>query len=212
MSRSRAPTGPRPRAAIYARVSTRDQHPENQLRPLREFCRKRGWTVEGVYTDRGVSGALHQRPALDRLLERARARRIDTVVVWRFDRFARSTRHLIESLEEFRALGIGFVSLSELVDTSTPAGEALFTVAAAFAKFERDILRERVMLGLDRARAQGKRLGRPRLKVDADQVRHLARKGLSINQIVRQVWAWAPDGSKRRPSRATVWRLLGSRA
>jgi DNA invertase Pin-like site-specific DNA recombinase len=164
--------------------------------------------VEGVYTDRGISGAETRRPALDQLLEKARARRIDTILVWRFDRFARSTRHLIESLEEFRTLGVGFVSLSELIDTSTPAGEALFTVAAAFAKFERDILRERVLLGLDRARAQGKHIGRPRLHLDSDLVRQLARQGLSSNQIARRVWVWERDGRKHRPSRSTVLRAL----
>ena len=149
------------RAAIYARVSTFDQEPENQLAEIRRYVAARGWTAE-EYVDRGISGAKDRRPALDRLLIDARRRRFDVLVVWRLDRLGRNLRHLITLLEELQALGIAFVSLNEGIDATTPAGKLQMHILGAIAEFERARIAERVKAGLQRARAQGKRLGRPR--------------------------------------------------
>jgi DNA invertase Pin-like site-specific DNA recombinase len=150
------------RAAIYARVSTLDQEPENQLSELRRYCELRSWTAH-EYVDRGVSGAKDRRPALDELLRDAKRRRFDVLVCWRLDRLGRNLRHLILLLDELHALGIGFVTLGEGIDTSTPAGKLQLHILSAIAEFERERIRERVMAGLHRARTQGKRLGRPRV-------------------------------------------------
>jgi DNA invertase Pin-like site-specific DNA recombinase len=149
------------RAAIYARVSTFDQEPENQLAEIRRYVAARGWTAE-EYVDRGISGAKDRRPALDRVLIDARRRRFDVLVVWRLDRLGRNLRHLITLLEELQALGIAFVSLNEGIDATTPAGKLQMHILGAIAEFERARIAERVKAGLQRARAQGKRLGRPR--------------------------------------------------
>ena len=147
--------------AVYARVSTMNgQDPEMQLRELRGYCQRRGWTVVAEYVDAGISGAKEKRPELDRLLADAHRRHFDAVVVWRFDRFARSVSHLLRALEEFRALGIEFISLSEQVDTSTPTGKMVFTVLGAVAELERSLIVERLRAGLRNARAKGKKLGR----------------------------------------------------
>jgi DNA invertase Pin-like site-specific DNA recombinase len=149
------------RSAIYARVSTFDQEPENQLAEIRRYVGARGWT-SAEYVDRGISGAKDRRPALDALLKDARRRRFDVVVVWRLDRLGRNLRHLITLLEELQALGIAFVSLNEGIDATTPAGKLQMHILGAIAEFERARIAERVKAGLQRARAQGKRLGRPR--------------------------------------------------
>src|SRR6266568_3951265 len=151
-------------AAIYARVSTLDQEPENQLAELRRYVAARGWTA-AEHVDRGVSGAKDKRPALDRLLMDARRRRFDVVVVWRLDRLGRNLRHLITLLEELQALGIAFVSLNEGIDATTPAGKLQMHILGAIAEFERERIRERVLAGLQRAKAQGTQLGRPRALV-----------------------------------------------
>ena len=150
------------RAAIYARVSTLDQHVENQLTELRSYAERRDWTAV-EYVDKGVSGARDRRPALDDLLKAARRRRFDVLVCWRLDRLGRNLRHLILLLDELQALGIAFVTLGEGIDTSTPAGRLQLHVLSAIAEFERERVRERVLAGLARARAQGSRLGRPRV-------------------------------------------------
>jgi DNA invertase Pin-like site-specific DNA recombinase len=152
------------RAAIYARVSTtgQGQSPEMQVRELREYCGRRGWQIAGEYVDAGISGAKDSRPELNRLIAEAHRRRFDAVVVWKFDRFARSVSHLLRALETFNALGVAFVSLSEQMDTSTPTGKMVFTVLGAVAELERSLIAERVRAGLRNARAKGKRLGRPR--------------------------------------------------
>src|SRR5262245_11261856 len=149
------------RAAIYARVSTFDQEPENLLAELRRYVTARGWTGH-EYVDRGISGAKDRRPAIDQLLTDARRRRFDVLVVWRLDRLGRNLRHLITLLEELQALGIAFVSLGEGIDATTPAGKLQMHILGAIAEFERERIRERVLAGLQRARAQGMRLGRPR--------------------------------------------------
>jgi DNA invertase Pin-like site-specific DNA recombinase len=152
------------RAAVYARVSTKrlGQDPETQLQPLRKYAADRGFTIVKEYVDVGFSGAKNRRPALDAMMADARARRVDIVIVWRFDRFARSTKHLVDALEEFRHLGISFISMTEAVDTASPMGAAMFSIISAMAQLERDIIRERVKAGLDRVRLEGVvRLGRP---------------------------------------------------
>jgi DNA invertase Pin-like site-specific DNA recombinase len=173
------------RVALYARISTKNngQDPETQLIALREYAGHRGMTITDEYVDLGISGAKDRRPELDRLMTDARRRRFDIVLVARFDRFARSTKHLVVSLEEFNALGIDFVSLNESIDTSTPMGKMIFTVIGAVAELERSLIRERVMMGLDRARKEGKKLGRPQKLVDREQVATLRAKGLSLREV-----------------------------
>jgi DNA invertase Pin-like site-specific DNA recombinase len=157
------------RTAIYARVSTANngQDPKLQTRELEEYCERRGWRVSGEYVDEGISGSKDSRPELNKLMADAHRRRFDAIVVWRFDRFARSVSHLLRALETFKALGIEFVSLSEQVDTSTPTGKMVFTVLGAVAELERSLIAERVKAGLRNARAKGRRLGRPPVIVDA---------------------------------------------
>ena len=154
-----------------------------QLRDFGEYCDRRSWTVAGDYVDVGISGTKDRRPALDRLMADAHKRKFDVVVVWRFDRFARSVSHLLRALETFNALGIAFVSLSENVDTTTPTGKMIFTVLGAVAELERSLIVERVKAGLRNARAKGKRLGRPRKIVDSREVTRLRAHGASWRAI-----------------------------
>ena len=158
----RATDGLRPVCALYMRVSTKGhgQTTDTQALALREYSQRRGFEVLGEYRDEGISGSKDSRPALDRLMKDARARKFDVVIVARFDRFARSVSHLLRALEEFSHLGIDFVSLSESIDTSTPMGKMIFTVSGAVAELERNLIKERVHMGISRARKQGKRLGR----------------------------------------------------
>src|SRR5216683_1730036 len=166
--------------AIYARVSTNNgQNPELQLRELREYCQRRNWQIGREYVDVGISGAKEKRPELDKLLDDAHRRRFDAVVVWRFDRFARSVSHLLRALESFRSQGIEFISLSEQVDTSTPTGKMVFTVLGAVAELERSLIAERVRAGLRNAKAKGRRLGRPRVDVDVAKIGSLRSEGRS---------------------------------
>ena len=173
------------KATLYARVSTNGhgQTVEPQLLELREYCGRRGWDVVSEYVDQGVSGAKERRPELDRLMASARKRHFDAVVVYRYDRFARSLRHLVNALEEFRALGIDFVSLHEGVDTSTPNGRLVFGIFASIAEFERELIRQRVKSGLAAAKARGKRLGRPRVNVDAARIAALRDSGASWRDV-----------------------------
>src|ERR1700680_1245962 len=170
------------RAAIYARVSTTNhgQDVQVQTRDLEQFAQARGWRLVDSYLDLGISGTKDKRPQLDRLMADAHKRRFDIVIVWRFDRFARSVSHLLRALETFNALGIAFVSLSEQVDTSTPTGKMVFTVLGAVAELERNLIVERVRAGLRHARAKGKRLGRPKKHVDAAQIGSLRAAGHSL--------------------------------
>src|ERR1035438_1684539 len=144
------------RAAIYARVSTANngQDPSMQARELEEYCQRRAWEVAGCYVDTGISGSKESRPELDTLIADAYRRRFDAVVVWKFDRFARSVSHLLRALEMFKALGIDFVSLSEQVDTSTPTGRMVFTVLGAVTELERSLIAERVRAGIRNARSR----------------------------------------------------------
>lgn len=189
------------RAVMYLRVSTAsksargdvrayDQNPEVQEQPLRELIAQRGWHLEKVYSDR-ASGAKEHRPGLNALMADARRGAVDVVVVWRFDRFARSVKQLVLALEEFRALGIDFVSHQESLDTSTPMGKAMFTIIAAMAELERSIIRERVAAGLDHARRNGTRsgkaIGRPRVIFREDLLPELRQKGLSWRLMAKQL-------------------------
>lgn len=184
------------RVGLYARVSTRDQEPLNQLLELRRYADARGWRVIEEFVDHGVSGAKDQRPALNRLMDAARKRRLDRVLVARFDRFGRSVKHLILALEEFRNIGVEFTSLADNIDTGTPMGRMAFALIAAVAEFERELIRERIHSGLKRARGQGKRLGRPPQTVDTDRVRALRKQGLSLRAIAREM-AISKDAAAR---------------
>ena len=189
------------RACLYVRVSTAsrtrrgdtltfDQDPAVQEQPLRDLVRQRGWTPLGVYSDR-ASGAKERRPGLDALMRDARRGAMDVVVVWRFDRFARSVKQLVLALEEFRSLGIDFISHQEALDTSTPMGRAMFTIFAAMAELERSVIRERVIAGLEYARQHGtksgKPVGRPRAVFRQDQIEELKRQGLGWRRIGREL-------------------------
>ena len=172
------------RVALYARCSTLNgQDPEVQLHELRAYCERRGFEITGEYIDKGISGSRERRPALDQLMAACRKRLVDAVVVYRYDRFARSLRQLVNALEEFRALGIDFISLHEGVDTSTPNGRLVFGIFASIAEFERELIRDRVRSGLALAKAKGKRVGRPRVVVDALQLASLRSQGHSWSQI-----------------------------
>ena len=164
------------RAGIYTRVSTTEQHPEIQEKELIDYVSRRGWTHK-VYCDKGISGATEKRPALAALFQDCRRRKIDVVVVWKFDRFARSLRQLLNALDLFRHLGIDFVSCTEAIDTSLPHGEMLFQIIGAIAQWERSLIADRVKAGLQHARQQGKRLGRPPLRdLDAGEIAKLRRE------------------------------------
>jgi DNA invertase Pin-like site-specific DNA recombinase len=179
------------KVAIYSRVSTANngQDPTMQTRELREYAERRGWTVanDGEYVDVGISGTKEKRPELDRLMVDAHRRRMDCILVWKFDRFARSVSHLLRALETFKAQGIEFVSFSEQLDTSTPAGKLVFTVLGAVAELERSLIVERVRAGLRNAKAKGKRLGRPQIVVDVRKVAALREQGRSWPQIAKQL-------------------------
>jgi DNA invertase Pin-like site-specific DNA recombinase len=172
------------RAAIYARVSTvAGQSPQMQLDVLREYAARRGLVVAAEFVDHGVSGARDPRPELDRLMAGARQRAFGVVLVYRFDRFARGVRHLVTALDEFQALGVEFVSYSESLDTSTPMGRAMFSIVAALAELERNVVVERSVEGQRRARAHGTHVGRPRRQVDEERVRCLRAEGKSVRAV-----------------------------
>src|SRR5437899_6866121 len=184
--------------ALYARVATSEQDPEVQLAPLRTHTAQRGWAIIEEFVDRGFSGAKERRPALDRLMRAAWAGQFQAILVWRFDRFARSVKHLVTALETFRSIRMDFISLQEQFDTASPIGQAMFTIIGAMAQLERDIIRERVKAGLERARVRGVKLGRPKTGVQASDVATLRRQGLSLGEIARRT----------KCSRSTVRRLL----
>lgn len=189
------------KAALYARVSTLDkgQNPEVQLAEMRRYCAARGWEVYRQYFDAGISGAVESRPQLDILMNDARKRYFDIVLVWAFDRFGRSVKHLLSALEEFRSLGIQFRSHSEEIDTTSPTGKLYFTLIAAFAEFERHMIMQRVRAGIGRCQDELKtkgsfvskkgklvtKLGRPRAVIDFDKLATV-RALLPSNRAVAQ--------------------------
>jgi DNA invertase Pin-like site-specific DNA recombinase len=172
------------KAAIYARVSTADQTCENQLIELRRYCAARGWDAT-EYVDTGVSGAKDRRPALDALMADARRRKVDTVVVWRLDRFGRNLRHLITAIEELNAAGVSFVSMGENIDTASPTGRLLLGIMGSFAEFERERIRERIHAGLARARRQGQKLGRKRQRIGLRDLQSV--EGMSVREAARML-------------------------
>src|SRR5262245_31735908 len=180
--------GLRPVCALYMRVSTKGhgQTTDTQALALREYAERRGFQVIGEYRDEGISGNKDSRPGLDRLMKDARARKFDVVIVARFDRFARSVSHLLRALEEFSHMGIDFVSLSESIDTSTPMGKMIFTVLGAVAELERNLIKERVHMGISRARKQGKRLGRPKRVFDREKAEAML-QSMSVREVARQL-------------------------
>lgn len=187
LSESEAPRQRAQRAALYARVSTADQHTANQLTPLRLFAEARGWTPT-EFVDHGVSGAKERRQALDALLAAARGRKIDVVICIKLDRLARSVHHLVALGKELEALGVDLVVLDQAIDSTTPTGRLLFHVLSAISQFERDLIRDRVIAGIRRAQAQGRRLGRPRQHhVDLARALHLREQGLSLRAVARQL-------------------------
>ena len=172
------------KAAIYARVSTLDQEPENQLAELRRYVEARGWTAQ-EYVDRGVSGAKDRRPALDVLIQDARRRRFDVLICWRLDRLGRNLRHLILLLDELQAVGVAFVSLAEGIDATTPAGRLQLHVLGAIAEFERARIAERITAGLARARRNGRRLGRPQRTVSEAVLAPV--RGLPVREAAKRL-------------------------
>jgi DNA invertase Pin-like site-specific DNA recombinase len=187
------------KVALYTRVSTYEQSVDMQLSDLRRYCEQRDFDIYKEYSDEGVSGTKDRRPALDELMSDARKRRFGAVICWRFDRFARSTKHLITALEEFRHLGIDFISYQENIDTCSPLGKAIFTIVSAIAELERNIIVERVKAGLRRAREKGKRLGRPkRLDLNVEELQKMRERGLSFKKI----------GEKVKACPATIYQIL----
>lgn len=175
------------RVGLYARVSTMNgQDPEVQLLELREFCQHRGFEIAEEFVDKGISGSRERRPALDKLMVACRKRLVDAVVVYRYDRFARSLRQLVNALEEFCALDIDFISIHEGVDTSTPNGRLVFGIFASIAEFEMELIRDRVRSGLAAATARGKRIGRPKVVVDGAGVAFLREQGRSWAEVTQE--------------------------
>ena len=176
------------RVALYARVSTlNNQDPEMQLAELREYAGRHGWQIVEEFTDQGVSGCKESRPALNRMMSDACRRRFDAVLVWKIDRFGRSLKHLVNALAELAALGVAFISLRDNLDLSTPSGRLMFQIIGAMAEFERALIQERVRAGIRNARAKGKRLGRPRVIVDAARIASLRARGRSWAQIMDEM-------------------------
>jgi len=191
------------RVAVYSRVSTHHgQDPELQLRELREYAEARGLTIVQEYIDVGFSGSKDSRPALNQLMADARRRRFDSVLVWKLDRFGRSLRHLVNALAELEALGVAFVSFRDNLDLSTPSGRLMFQIIGAMAEFERSLIQERVKAGLRNARAKGKKLGRPRVSVDENQIEALRDSGAS----------WRAIGAKLGLGVGTVHRISQRRS
>jgi len=190
------------RAGLYARVSTNDQQTlAMQNRAMREYAVRRGWTI--VLQIREVNSGVARREAREELIEAARRREIDVVLVWRLDRWGRSVTDLLAILQELEHLGVGFVSLTEALDLTTPAGRAMAAMLAVFAAFEREVLQERTRAGLAHARENGKRLGRPATAaVHAAEIRKLHRAGVSKSEIARRV----------QIGRTSVRRILGATA
>ena len=177
------------KAALYAWVSTGEQNAQTQLRALRDDCLARGWDIYHEYVDEGIWGAAPVRPQLDLMMENAKYKWFKAVLVWKFDRLFRSVPHMLTTLDRFYCLDIDFVSVTEAIDTSSPMGKMVFTLLAAVGEFERDLIRERTRAGMNRAKAEGKRIGRPRSPVDVERAIDLwnGGKGLSYRKIADEL-------------------------
>ncbi len=171
------------RAALYTRVSTQEQNTAMQLDELRAYCQRRGLEIAAEYCDQGVSGSIESRPALNKLMADARRRKFDVLIVWKLDRFGRSLKHLVTALADLEALGIALVSLRDNLDLSTPSGRLMFQIIGAMAEFERSLIVERVRAGQAAAKRRGVKFGRPRVKVDAVEIRRLRSEGQSFARI-----------------------------
>lgn len=190
------------KVAIYVRVSTSDQNPEAQLSELRDYAKQRKFTVHREYIDQAVTGVVEKRKrhtAYDDLIADARRLRFKCVLVWKFDRFARSLVALLDALKTFEALGIDFISATQAIDTTTPMGRFFFSIVGAFAEFEREMIMERTRIGIDNARRKGVIFGRPRDPDVEAQIRRLKEEGLGIRAIGRRV----------KRSAANVIQILG---
>jgi DNA invertase Pin-like site-specific DNA recombinase len=186
------------RAAIYARVSTPDQHQENQLLDLRKLAAQRGFEVVREYSDRGISGSKARRPGLDSLLADARRGEFSVVLIAAFDRIARSTKNFLEIVDELQELGIQFISAREAIDTSGPMGRMFLIVLGAIAELERSLIIERIRAGMRRARLEGQRLGRAPLDIDREALVRDRLSGMTLTETAKRY----------RVSRATVVRLV----
>jgi DNA invertase Pin-like site-specific DNA recombinase len=185
------------RVVFYTRVSSTDQHPESQLFDLRPLAAARGYEIVGEYTDT-ICGAKAKRPGLDRLMTDARRNRFDVVLVWGFDRMARSVKHFLEVLDELNHLNIALISFRENIDTSGPLGRAMIVIIAAIAELERSLIVERVKSGMRRAKLEGRQIGRARLDVNREQIVLDRRSGMSLTQVAK----------RHTISRASVCRLM----
>jgi DNA invertase Pin-like site-specific DNA recombinase len=185
------------RAVLYVRVSTPDQSIEPQLLDLRQMAAARGYEIVREYSDK-LSGTKSKRPGLDALLSDAQRHRFDVVMVWAFDRMARSVRHFLEVLDELNHLGIEFVSFRESIDTSGPLGRAMVVIVGAIAELERNLIVERVKAGMRRAKLDGRQIGRSRLDMNREQIVHDRRSGMSLTQVAK----------KHGISRASVCRVM----
>ena len=185
------------RVGLYLRVSTDSQQTKMQESELRRYAEARGWEIHKIYADRGVSGRKDIRPALQELMAACRQRKIDVVLVWKFDRFARSLRHLVTALEEFKRLRVDFISATEGVDTTVPSGELVFQIFGAIAQFEAGLISQRVKAGLAEAKRNGVQLGRPAIKklsqAEITSIRAARRKGVTLRRLATQFGAslWA---------------------
>jgi DNA invertase Pin-like site-specific DNA recombinase len=186
------------RAALYLRVSTVDQNPETQALDLRQFAVQRGLEIVETYTDHGVSGTKARRPALDKMMEDARRHKFDVLVVWACDRLARSTKHLLQVLDELNGFGIQFLSQREAIDTEGPLGRAIIVIVSAIAELEKSMTTERIRAGVRRARLEGRQIGRARLDINRQQVVMDRRTGMSLTNVAK----------RHNISRASVYRLM----
>jgi DNA invertase Pin-like site-specific DNA recombinase len=186
------------RAGLYLRVSAVDQNPETQALDLRQFAVQRGLEIVQTYTDHGVSGTKARRPALDKMMEDARRHKFDVAVVWSCDRLARSTKHLLQVLDELNGYGIQFLSQREAIDTEGPLGRAIIVIVSAIAELERSLIVERVKSGMRRAKLEGRQIGRARLDIDREQVVEDRRTGMSLTMVAK----------RHNISRASVCRLV----
>jgi DNA invertase Pin-like site-specific DNA recombinase len=185
------------RAGLYVRVSTDLQETGMQETELRSYAQSRGWVIQKIYADRGISGRKDVRPALQELMTACRQRKVDVVLVWKFDRFARSLKHLVTALAEFKGLGIDFISATEGIDTTVPSGELVFQIFGAISQFEAGLISQRVKAGLAEAKRNGTRLGRPAIKklseAEVAKIRAARRKGVTLRKLATQFGAslWA---------------------
>ncbi len=195
------------RVALYCRVSTPEQHIENQLLQLRDLSAKRGYEIAGEYIDRGFSGTKARRPGLDALMRDARRRKFDMVFVAAFDRIARSTRHFLQVLDELESMGVEFVSAREAIDTSGPMGRIFLTLIGAISSLERDLLCDRVRQGIARRRLMGLPVGRQPLDVDRESIVSARLGGLSLTETARRygvsrasVVRWVREARQSNPT------------